>query len=162
MRIEFRALPTGPTLADMIGNTALMLGATLAYAQQDCRELMPFDEVRENLWRAAEFGLDAEMQWPDGRRSGGSRVPVTAVLDELLPMAAEALRSAGVDAADVSTALAPVTARVERRMNGARWQVATTAALEARGSRAEALAGTVQLMADQGFDGPPLAEWTTP
>ena len=162
VRIEFRALPTGPTLADMIGNSALMLGASLAYAEQDCSELLPFDDVRENLWRAAEFGLDAELQWPDPGNPAGRRRPVIDILAELLPLATDALRAAGVDDEDVATAMAPVSARLERQINGARWQVATAAALERDGSRTDALAGVVHRMADNGFDGPPLAEWSVP
>ena len=160
VRIEFRALPTGPTIEDMIGNASLMIGATLALAQLDFSVWLPFEQVRSNLWAAAREGLSADLVWPDMSSGEVVQRPVTEVLAELIPAAETALRTEGVLADDVDLALASARLRLDRQINGSRWQVDTVRDLQSRMSRAEALAGMVQAMLSYGFDGPSVADWS--
>ena len=160
VRIEFRVLPTGPTIADMIGNASLMIGATLALAQLDFSEWLPFEQVRSNLWAAAREGLSADLVWPDMSTGEVVQRPVTEILAELIPAAETALRTEGVLADDVDLALASARLRLDRQINGSRWQVDTVSDLQSRMSRAEALAGMVQAMLSYGFDGPSVADWS--
>ncbi len=160
VRIEFRVLPTGPTIEDMVGNTAFMIGATLALAQTDVSEGLPFEQVRSNLWAAAQKGLSTDLVWPDVSSGGGVRRPVADILADLLPAAENALLDAGVATEDIESAFASVHARLERQSNGARWQVETVHRLQAQSSRTEALAEMLQRMLAYGFDGPSVAEWS--
>lgn len=161
VRIEFRALPTGPTVVDMVGNAALMAGAVLALAREGSARELPFEAVRRNLARAARDGLAAKLEWPgaDGRAQGR---PVLSVLAELLPRARAALVAHAVEPADADAALAAVAARLAARTSAARWQAAAAARWEARSSRAEALVRMAQLMLHHGYDGPPVAQWELP
>lgn len=161
VRIEFRALPTGPTVVDMVGNAAFMAGAVLALAQDGSARELPFDAVRRNLGRAARNGLSAELEWPtaDGRPH---RRPVLSVLAELLPRARAALVAHAVAPADADHALAAVGSRLAARTSGALWQSAAAARYEGDSSRHEALVRMTQLMLHHGYDGPPVAEWELP
>ncbi|RIK89650.1 MAG: glutamate--cysteine ligase, partial [Proteobacteria bacterium] len=102
LRIELRALPSGPTLADMLANAAFALGATLALADDVDWMLpaFPFEYAHRNFYRAAQHGLGAELLWPE--RSAPSPRPLLAreLAAALLPRARHALVSAGVDDAE--------------------------------------------------------------
>ena len=58
LRIELRALPSGPTVTDLLANAAFLLGLTLALAG-DAGTLVrrfPFQQAHHNFYRAAQFG----------------------------------------------------------------------------------------------------------
>jgi hypothetical protein len=61
LRIEFRALPAGPSVVDMVANGALLLGLSLGLADRMDALLpaMPFVHARGNFIRAAKQGMDA-------------------------------------------------------------------------------------------------------
>ncbi len=162
VRIEFRALPTGPTVADMVANAALIVGAALAMAQRDLTAALPFPAVVANLDAAARDGLEAHLTWPGP--DGGPPVErgVRDILADLIPAARAALLAAGVETADADAALAPVAGRLSRGVSGALWQSDVAGELEAVGGRAAALAGMMQRMLAFGHDGPPLSEWDVP
>jgi hypothetical protein len=66
LRIELRALPSGPTLPDMLANAAFLLGLTLAL-REDVEWMLPafpFEHAHRNFYRAAQHGLDATLLWP--------------------------------------------------------------------------------------------------
>ncbi len=140
LRIELRALPAGPTVADMTANAAFLLGATLGMAPDIERWLrgMTFGHARRNFYAAARHGLDAELLWPSA--AGDSPHPRTAiaVVEELLPVARRGLVAAGVDADEADGLLDTIARRVAAGVTGARWQQRALAALEAGTSRREA------------------------
>lgn len=117
LRIEMRALPAGPTCADMAANTAFLLGLTLAMGERDLTTL-PFGIAYQNFYRAAMQGLDAPLDWPgrDGEVKAGDLVL------SLLPEARAALLGAGVAPDDVDTALGVIADRTRLRRTGAVWQ----------------------------------------
>jgi len=120
LRIEHRVMAAGPTFIDMLAHMALFNGAvnflaSLAVAPE--RDL-PFATARDNFYRAAELGLDAELGWLNG-----SRRPVSALLvEELVPMAREGLRQLDIDPDDSEPLLDIVAQRAASRRNGAWWQ----------------------------------------
>ncbi|MFI6292643.1 glutamate--cysteine ligase [Nonomuraea sp. NPDC050790] len=117
LRIEMRALPAGPSCADMIANTAFLVGLTLACAEHDLTGYR-FAEAYQNFYRAAQKGLDARLSWP-GREGG---LPAADLVLSLLPEARAALLAAGVAADDVDRALGVIEQRVRLRRTGAVWQ----------------------------------------
>ena len=68
LRVEMRALPSGPTVIDMLANAAYLLGLSLWIADQDERwtYALPFERADHNFYRAAQYGLSAELTWPTG------------------------------------------------------------------------------------------------
>ncbi|HEY0728014.1 MAG TPA: hypothetical protein VGD38_08110, partial [Pyrinomonadaceae bacterium] len=94
LRIENRALPSGPTIVDEIANAAFFAGlmSVLPEAYGVIANRMSFDDAKLNFFRAARHGLDAHFQWIDGHNHSAASL----ILDELLPLAQEGLASSGV------------------------------------------------------------------
>ncbi|AYN38631.1 glutamate--cysteine ligase [Streptomyces dangxiongensis] len=138
VRIEFRALPSGPTPLDMAANTAFLVGLTLSLAAEgrDVARELPFAHARENFYRAARDGLRATLWWPSPG-SAPREYEAGALVEELLPRAREGLVTAGVDAAEADTMLDLVDRRVASGRTGAWWQQRTLEVLRRRGRRAQ-------------------------
>ncbi|HVM13124.1 MAG TPA: glutamate-cysteine ligase family protein [Egibacteraceae bacterium] len=124
VRIENRVLPAGPTVVDVVANTALYYGVLAGLADQDppVWQQMSFEAATDNFSAAARYGLGAKLYWP----GVGAEVPVTELLlRHLLPVAAAGLRSWKVDEAEVDHYLGIIEARVLAGQNGAAWQIGT-------------------------------------
>src|SRR6185312_16953097 len=69
LRIENRALPSGPSVVDEIANAAFFTGLMAAVPQEygDLAKRMLFDDAKSNFFRAARHGLDAQFNWLDGK-----------------------------------------------------------------------------------------------
>ncbi|MBB5078005.1 glutamate--cysteine ligase [Nonomuraea endophytica] len=117
LRVEMRALPAGPSCADMAANTAFLVGLTLACAEHDLTGYR-FAEAYQNFYRAAQNGLDARLSWP-GREG---ELPAADLVLALLPEARAALLGAGVAADDADRALGVIEQRVRLRRTGSVWQ----------------------------------------
>lgn len=164
LRIELRALPSGPSVRDMVVNAACLLGGMLAYAPRMLELLpaFPFALAERNCYRAAQFGLDAELAWP---RENGRPESVLArdLSPEIVSQARHALMEAGVDAAEVDDTLGIIDARAHMGVTGAVWQSRALAALEARGlHRAEALRQMLEVYVEQVHTGRPVHTWCDP
>lgn len=120
MRIEHRCLPAGPTLQDMLANTAFLLGlvehliAQPGYANAG----LEFPENRDQFYAAARHGLGARMRW-GSLQALPSR---TLILRHLLPLAAEGLDRLGVDPTERDHLLGLISARVSSGQTGSVWQ----------------------------------------
>jgi hypothetical protein len=161
LRIEFRALPAGPTVVDMVANGALLLGLSLGLAEQMDALLpaMPFVHARGNFVRAAKQGMEAVMLWPTERAPSPQPVPVTELLPKLLPVARRGLVEAGVDAAEADAMLGIIQARVAARRTGASWQRRVLTKLEAQMPKADALATLLERYRQHAETGAPVHEW---
>ena len=133
LRIENRALPSGPTVVDEIANAAFFTGLMLALPSEygDVAQRMVFDNAKSNFFRAARHGLDAQFNWIDGKNYPAASL----VLDHLLPLARQGLRDSKVDAADIDKYLGIIEERVQSRQTGARWILKSLAAMPELGSR---------------------------
>lgn len=160
LRIEFRALPAGPTLQDMLANGALLLGLTLALAEEidDLLPGIPFANARTNFFAAARAGLDAALLWP-ARLAPPRCVSARQLLDEMLPRAHDALRAAGVEDDDLAPLFDVLEGRLRTGLTGAQWQLRTLAALEERRTRHEALAAMLARYAELASSGEPVHRW---
>lgn len=117
IRIEHRTLPAGPSLIDMVANTAFFLG--LVRHLMDCPvETLDFAHVRSNFYEAARLGLRARIDWFDGQRYALPRL----ALHTLIPAAASGLSLLGVDSQDADHYLSVLEARLKCGQNGAEWQ----------------------------------------
>jgi gamma-glutamyl:cysteine ligase YbdK (ATP-grasp superfamily) len=120
LRIEHRPLSASPTLADLFADVGMYLGLvhSLATAATAPEALIGFDKVRRNFYAAAQYGLQAEVSWLDGR------VYVLAELlaDRLLPLALEAMSRMGIATQCVERCQTVLEGRVQSQQNGASWQ----------------------------------------
>lgn len=161
LRIEFRALAAGPTVADMMANAALLIGLTLALADDGLPDpdRFSFETAHHNFYRAAQYGLDAELHWPtpDGRHRAWR---ASELLLQLLPLARRGLRGAGVAGIDIDDSIDIIEHRLLRRRTGARWQVLRVTDLERRHDRAEALRRMLLDYAAQARAGAPVHTWS--
>ena len=119
LRIENRALPSGPTVVDEIANTAFFAGLMLALPEEygDVAKRLSFDEAKGNFFRAARHGLDAQFNWIDGATYSASAL----ILDHLLPLARAGLKSAEVVTRDADKYLNIIEERARKRKTGASW-----------------------------------------
>jgi hypothetical protein len=127
LRIEHRILPAGPSIRDMIANTAFYLGLTcyLAKLGGDGSGGLAFEDAKRNFYAAARDGLDALLCWPGVGPIAADRL----ILETLIPCARRGLDDLQIDQNDERW-LDIVEARVRSRQTGASWQ---RAAYEARG-----------------------------
>ena len=139
LRVENRVLPAGPTIADVMANSAFYYGLvrSLAEAQRPIWTQMSFGTAAENLHEAARHGLDAQLYWP----GVGDTPAAELILRRLLPLARDGLARWGVSTAQADRLLGIVEQRCLTGQNGAAWQVATVAGLTGHGGvdRREAL-----------------------
>jgi len=161
LRIEMRALPCGPTVADMTANAAFLVGLTLGIAPH-VDELLPrftFGQARRNFYAAARDGLAAELLWPSARTPSPEPHAAHALVAALLPVARAGLVDNGVDPAEADAHLGVIAARVARRATGARWQRQTLERLRTGRTGSEALAALLERYLAAAATGRPVHEW---
>ena len=127
IRIENRALPSGPTTTDEVANAAFFAGLmnSVAEAYGEVSRLMSFDEATGNFYRAARHGLNAQFNWVDGLSHSASSL----ILKTLLPLARQGLKKCGVDSNDIQYYLGVIEERVRCGQTGAQWIVKSLKAL---------------------------------
>ena len=161
LRVELRALPSGPTRADMLANAAFLLGLTLALRDETHWMLpaFPFEYAHQNFYRAAQRGLDAELLWPTRKSPSPQPVRAAELVTRLIDIAHGGLVDAGVDDAEAGRRLAIVAARAASGRTGARWLRRQLAQLERGSSREEALPALVELYHAEASSERPVHEW---
>jgi gamma-glutamylcysteine synthetase len=157
LRIELRALPSGPTLVDMAANAAFLLGLVLALAPDIERLLagFTFTHARRNFYEAARRGLASTLLWPvePGRRVAA--VTASSLIARLLPVAAQGLRDHGVDADEVDRYLGILGDRASTGRTGAAIQRALFAATGDPGR-------VVEAYLERQHTGAPVHTWVLP
>ena len=120
LRIEHRVIAAGPSILDIIANSALYFGLVRGVADRltNFTDRLDHARARHNFYAAARHGLDAEMYWLDETR-GPAR---SLLLDRLLGLAADGLRSFDLDADDAAEYLGVIEQRLHRRRTGSDWQ----------------------------------------
>ena len=164
LRVENRVLPAGPTVTDVIANTAFYYGVVRALAEESrpVWTRLPFEAAAANFDTACRHGIDARLLWPRRGRLGGTTEidAVALVRDELLPLAEAGLDAWGVEPADRDLYLGVIDERCRRRANGATWQAATFhRALEQGLTRDAALAATTRRYSELMHLGEPVHAW---
>ncbi|MGD9619041.1 MAG: glutamate--cysteine ligase [Mycolicibacterium sp.] len=161
LRVENRVLPAGPTVLDMMANSAFYYGVLRAMSEDD-RPLwtkMSFAAAEANFVVAAKHGMDARLYWP----GLGEVTPDELVLRQLLPMAEEGLRRWEVAAEVRDRYLGVIEGRAKTGRNGAAWQTTAVAELQSRGlSRPDALAEMLRLYCERMHSNDPVHTWDLP
>jgi CBS domain-containing protein len=144
LRIECRALPSGPTVLDEVANAAFWLGSVVGMAQEhgDPTQVLDFDDAKANFTAAARMGLKAAMYWIGGESVAAPRL----ILDTLLPMARAGLEECKVDADDIDRYLGVIHDRVKTLSTGSRWVIRSLARMKDHGTRSERMAALTAAM----------------
>jgi CBS domain-containing protein/gamma-glutamyl:cysteine ligase YbdK (ATP-grasp superfamily) len=158
LRIENRALPSGPTVVDEIANAAFFTGlmAALPHVYGEISTRMSFDDAKMNFFLAARHGLDAQFQWLDGE----SHSAPALVLDHLLPLARQGLIEAQVAVADVDKYLDIVEERAQSRQTGAAWIMKSLCAMDNSTSKDARQRKLTSTMLANGKKGEPIHRWS--
>jgi hypothetical protein len=159
LRVENRVLPAGPTIADIMANTAFYYGLvrTMAEAQRPIWTQMSFATAAENLHEAARHGLDAQLYWP----GVGDTPAAELILRRLLPLAREGLARWGVGQAEADRLMGIIEQRCLTGQTGAAWQIATVAELCRTGTaRPEALRRMTQRYIEHMHTNAPVHTWS--
>ena len=121
LRIENRALPSGPTVQDEMANAAFFVGLMIALPPEygEIAKRLSFDNAKENFFAAARNGLNAQLKWLDGKSINATSL----ILNELLPLARAGLKDARVDSSDIDKYLGVLEERVRSGQTGAQWML---------------------------------------
>ncbi len=157
LRIENRILPSGPTIIDEFSNAALWLGAMIAYKNEldDVRKLLSFSAVSDNFGKAARYGMETKMRWFNGKKYATSEL----LLNEIIPMAREGLKSRNIDQADIDRYLGTIEERTKVNQNGAIWILDSFSKLIKTVPRDEANAILTASMIKKQEAGIPVHKW---
>lgn len=157
LRIENRALPSGPTVIDEVANAALYFGllSGITAAHGNPADKMDFDDAKRNFFNAARHGLEAQQTWLDGKTYTAAEL----IAEHLLPLAAEGLRGAGIDADDVTRYLDVIAERIESTQTGSKWVFRSLAGMRDQGSMAARCRAVATSMLEQQRLGRPVHEW---
>jgi CBS domain-containing protein len=130
LRIENRALPSGPTVQDEMANTAFFVGLMVALPHEygEIAKRLSFDDAKENFFAAARHGLNAQLRWLDGK----SLSAASLILNDLLPLARAGLKEVRVYSSDIDKYLGVLEARVRGGQTGAQWMLNSLASLKGK------------------------------
>ncbi len=158
LRVENRVLPAGPTVVDMMANSAFYYGLLRTLSEED-RPIwtrLSFAAAQHNFESAAQHGMESRLYWP----GLGEVTPDELILRRLLPMAHDGLRHWGVAGEVCDRYLGVIEARAKTGQTGAAWQVSTVQRIERRGvSRPQALAEMLRLYVQQMHSNEPVHSW---
>jgi CBS domain-containing protein/gamma-glutamyl:cysteine ligase YbdK (ATP-grasp superfamily) len=157
LRIENRALPSGPTVPDEIANAAFFSGLMLALPEEygDITKKMQFEEAKLNFFRAARHGLDAQFRWIDGQSFSAPAL----ILNHLLPLARHGLSSAHVATDDIDRYLGIIEERARGGQTGARWITKSFAAMANTTSKETRRTALTSAMLTNQKQRQPVHEW---
>ena len=157
LRIEARFLPSGPTVLDEMANAAFFLGLMIALPEEfgDVTERMSFDDVKQNFFSTARFGLKSQIVWLDGESYRAKKL----ILDELLPRARHGLRSVGVNGGDIEKYLGILEERVSQEKTGAGWMLDSLSGMDKRAKQNVRMRSLTAAMLANQETGEPLHLW---
>ncbi len=133
LRIENRALPSGPTILDEMANMAFFIGLMSALPEEygEINRLMTFDDAKANFFAAARHGLQAQFTWVGGKSYSASEL----ILDHLLPLARKGLKDSGIETEDIDRYLGTIEERAGCGQTGAQWMLRSLSMMTGTGTR---------------------------
>ena len=157
LRIENRILPSGPSTIDEIANAMFWFGLLVSLSEKhpDIAGEFAFSDAHGNFLAAARHGLGAQFHW-----FGDTTIPAqTLICDTLLPGCADALRRAGIDAADVDHYLGIIDHRARTRQNGSEWALRSLGSFPETLKRGPQMSALVAATVSRQLQKHPVSEW---
>ena len=160
LRIENRVLPAGPTVIDEMANAAFWLGAMVGMRERygDAKDHFSYADIRDNFIKAARSGIDSKFTWCNDKKMNATDL----VIEELLPLARQGLRSQKIDEQDIDRYLGVIEGRMKTHTNGARWQLRAYTQLKDRVQDDEAVTILTACMLQNQLKGDPVHTWELP
>ncbi|MFD1585727.1 hypothetical protein ACFR9U_01930 [Halorientalis brevis] len=143
LRIEYRPLPTQPSIRDIVGFQCLVGGLVNGLVVDDHPLTdLDWDAAEACFYSVVENGLDAEFAWitADGERTDD---PET-VFAEVFEYARRGLDDLGVAESTVETYLGPLETRWEARTTPSQWKIERVREALADGADLQAALATMQ------------------
>ncbi|MDH5786476.1 MAG: glutamate-cysteine ligase family protein [Chromatiales bacterium] len=152
LRIEHRVIPAGPTVVDTLANSAFFFGLvhTLAEQSEPPEQQLDFAAARDNFYQAARLGLQAPVDWFNGRHGR-----MADLLPTLIPLARDGLRAQSIDEEAITFYLGIIEERLATAQSGSAWQLKW---LDHRGS--DDMSGLLAAYRAQHDSGKPVHQWT--
>ncbi|WP_226023121.1 hypothetical protein [Halomicrobium salinisoli] len=122
LRIEYRPVPTQPTVDDVAAVQALVAGLLRGLVARDHPLAdLPWNAAERSFYAAAREGLDANLDWVtvDGERTSDRET----VYDELFDLARAGLDEAGLSGDRADDLLRPLERRWAARTTPAAWKI---------------------------------------
>ncbi len=156
-RIENRYLASGPTITDQVANAAFWFGlmAGLPPKYRNLPRQFDFDEAKTNFLKAARDGLDNKFSWFENKKFSAQDL----ILEELLPIAKEGLKNAGIDGRDIDKNLEIIENRVKTGKTGSQWIINSYNSIRKTGTRDQALVATTAAIYQRQIKDMPIHEW---
>lgn len=122
IRIEYRPIPTQPTVRDVVSFQALVAGLLRGLVDADHPIVsLPWHLAERSFYNAAADGLDAHLEWvtEDGLRTTES----AEIFEEVFTFARHGLAAGGLSASAIDRYLEPLEARVEAGVTPSSWKI---------------------------------------
>ncbi|WP_286261300.1 hypothetical protein [Thalassotalea atypica] len=164
VRIEFRAIPAGPTNIDMVANAAFAIGLANGLADniEQYLNVIPFRFAEYNFYRAAQHGIHAKILWPLENKHHPTEVAIKTVLNDLIPTARKGLLDLGIEYSDVDTYLNIIEQRLNNEITGAIWQKRTLESYRKTQTKDKAAQSLVIKYLANSQMGLPVSQWEQP
>lgn len=161
LRIELRALPSGPTPVDMMANAAFLVGMIIGLGDriESLLPAFPFRYAEYNFYRAAQKSLEAELLWPALDATSPKTCVAQALCRDYLAIADEGLDQLGVTADERGRLLKLIRDRLDSGTTPAEWQRRTLDRIGNNRPRPAALVQLVDRYLEMCGTGRPVSEW---
>jgi len=156
LRIENRYIPSGPSIPDAMANFAFWVGLMKGMPENYglLSEKIPFKVAKDNFYRAARSSMYSVFNW-DGRQVTAAKL----ILDELVPIAEEGLRVAGIPQNKIDRFLGIIERRAILRQNGAVWMIKNFRKLAECYGKGVAVQELTQALRERQKTDQPVHEW---
>ncbi|MDP6726892.1 MAG: hypothetical protein QF847_06555 [Candidatus Marinimicrobia bacterium] len=161
LRIEFRALPAGPTALDMAANAAFAIGMAVGLSDRidEYMSRFPFRFAEYNFYRAAKRGLEATILWPQNYQNKPVEVPIKNVIDDMLKVANDGLSQLDVELKERDKYLNIIQRRLATGVTGATWNQETLRFLRKSMPNDKACVKLLDMYFENQMQGHPVSEW---
>lgn len=159
LRIEYRPLPTQPTVDDCLALHWLVVGLLRGVvAAGHPLTALPWGDAHDSFYNAVDDGLDAELYWV----TADSEITTDhdVIYEEVFSLAERGLREQGLSEEEAVDRIEPIRARWEQGTTPSRWKKARVREGVADGeSLADAIASMQREYNRRSRQGEPFAEW---
>ncbi|NVJ59450.1 MAG: glutamate--cysteine ligase [Gammaproteobacteria bacterium] len=162
VRIEMRALPAGPSSADMCASAAFAAGLAFGLNDhiEDLLAVTPFRFAEYNFYRAAQKGLDASIVWTQPSKHKPQEQAITTVIESMLPIAEKGLVDIGLNQHEIDRHLGNIRDRLSKKQTGAIWQRKMLSKLNEKHDKQTALFQMFQHYRQWQKTKAPITEWS--